>query len=956
MNTKTNHLLVIEDDKVDQMAFERIAKVSDFPFTYDLTGSIKEAKRALSKNKYSIILSDFYLGDGTAFEIIDHIKNIPIIVITGTGTEEIAVEALKKGAYDYLIKDVEGHYLKMLPVTIQNALQRFQSEKDLQDYHANLEQLVKNRTTELQKEIEERRKGEIEITKLSTAVQQSPSVIVITDLKGNIEYVNPKFTKLTGYNSNEVIGKNARILKSGEQPKKLYKDLWETITTGKEWRGELHNKKKKGDFFWEAATISPIINKNGLAINYIKVAEDITARKKADDALRKSEEKFRKAFFTSPDSISISRLEDGMIVSVNKGFTQMTGYSEKEAVRKKVSDLMIWKKTENREKFTSELKASGNVENLETEFYTKSGKNCHGLISATIIELQGVNHILSIVRDISKRKLSEQIQKVLLEIAKYSNENIDLKTFLKNIHLQISTIVNADNFYVSLYNKTNNTYTFPYFKDETESYEGNEPENLEGSLTDLVRKTGKGQIITETSEKEIWKDENLKLIGSPSPVWLGAPLFSASLKEVIGVIVIQDYHDKDAYTHKDLEILEIIAFNIGVFIERLQNINDLKLALEKATESDRLKSAFLATMSHELRTPLNAIIGFSDIINEDLTHEEIIRFCKNINTSGNHLLSIVEDLFDITLIETGKTKINKQEENLSVILKNIKEIVSIELKSMHKTHLKLQLINPMSDTDFKIITDASKLKQIIINLVKNAIKFTDEGHIKYGYTIEKSNDSSLLKFFVEDTGIGIRPEMHNSIFDVFRQADDTYTRRHGGTGIGLSISKKLTELFGGKIWVESEINKGSIFYFTIPLENKTIIHPEEKKEHRIDHVMNKTILIVEDDASSLEFLKTIINKYNIKILSTDNGVDAIQICKTNKSIDLVLMDINMPVMDGYTATKQIKKIRPNLPIIAQTAYAISGDREKSLEAGCDDYISKPIKRQLLYDLIDKYLK
>ncbi len=805
-------------------------------------------------------------------------------------------------------------------------------------------------------DITERKITEEKISQLSTAVEQSPSVIVITDLNGNLEYVNPKFTELTGYSKEEVIGKNSRILKSDEQADAHYKSLWETILSGKEWRGEFRNKKKNGELFWESASISPIFDTNGKSINYIKVSEDITNQKKTLNHLKESEEKFRKAFLTSPDSININRLHDGLYISVNNGFKQIMGYTEEEVIGRTMAEIDVWNDVKDRNKLTSKLKAEGVVENFEAKFKSKNGRLKDGLMSASLIELEGVQHILSITRDITERKRAEQTQKALLEIAKFYQEEPDLKKFLELVHTQISTVLKVQNIYVALYDKAGNNYTFPYYLDETDTHEGDEPENLDGSLTDFVRRSGKGHLINEDVEAEIKKTKELKLIGNPTAIWLGVPLLSASLKEVIGVMVIQDYHNKNAYSQKDLEILEIIAFNIGVFIERIQNMNDLTIALKKATESDRLKSAFLATMSHELRTPLNAIIGFSDIINEELTNEEIFKFCRNINSSGNHLLNIVEDLFDITLIESGKTNINKKEENLSAILKDIEEIVKSELKSTNKTNVKLELLNPGGIKDLKIMTDASKLKQIIINLVKNAIKFTDKGYIKYGYTIEKHNDTSFLKFFVEDTGIGIHPEMYSYIFDVFRQADDTYTRKYGGTGIGLSISKKLTELLGGKIWVESEINKGSIFYFTIPVEDNAKFIAETIEKSKSDQIMNKTILIVEDDLSSLEFLKTILEKYDIKILSTDNGAEAIKICKSDNSIDLVLMDINMPIMDGYAATKKIKEFMPDLPIIAQTAYAIAGDREKSLEAGCDDYISKPIKRQLLYNIIEKYLQ
>jgi signal transduction histidine kinase len=449
-------------------------------------------------------------------------------------------------------------------------------------------------------------------------------------------------------------------------------------------------------------------------------------------------------------------------------------------------------------------------------------------------------------------------------------------------------------------------------------------------------------------------------------------------KEIIGVITIQDYHRQDTYTLKDLEVLEIIAYNIGSFIERIQTLEDLKKAKEKAEESDRLKSSFLATMSHELRTPLNAIIGFSDIINKDLSIEEIIDFNHTINTSGNHLLTIVEDLFDITLIDTGEIKIIKEVVNISSLLNEVKEIIKIEQHKLKKDQIEVNLNIPAEGKDLMINTDPARLKQILINLLKNALKFTDEGSVKFGFTlnmVDKGDEqpalsdrpeqsrrevevsrNTELKFFVIDTGIGIPKNKQKLIFDIFRQVEDTDTRKYGGTGIGLSISKKLAQLLGGDIWIESEKGLGSSFYFTIPMEKSySFKTPMTNCNELKGDLRDKIVLVVEDDKASFEYLNVILSKPGYQIIWAVNGEEAVTICKENMGVVVVLMDINIPVLNGYDATKLIKKFRPSLPIIAQTAYAVSGDREKAIDAGCDDYISKPIKKELLLDKIEKLI-
>lgn len=269
--------------------------------------------------------------------------------------------------------------------------------------------------------------------------------------------------------------------------------------------------------------------------------------------------------------------------------------------------------------------------------------------------------------------------------------------------------------------------------------------------------------------------------------------------------------------------------------ERDKAEEKLKIALERAKESDRLKSTFLATMSHELRTPLNSIIGFSDIIiNEDLPIEKILEFNHIIYRSGNHLLNIVTDLFDITLIEAGEVNIIKQNTDIQSIIDQVQEIVTFEINKTKKNNISINYTNKNKSNNVYLYTDAAKISQILINLLKNALKFTESGSINYGYRIETKNDQTMIIFSVEDSGIGIAKEKQEFVFDLFRKVENSHTKSYGGTGIGLSISKKLTNLLGGEIWVESELEKGSTFYFTIPVE-------EPIKEDKLYDMKEKNI-------------------------------------------------------------------------------------------------------------------
>ena len=378
---------------------------------------------------------------------------------------------------------------------------------------------------------------------------------------------------------------------------------------------------------------------------------------------------------------------------------------------------------------------------------------------------------------------------------------------------------------------------------------------------------------------------------------------------------------------------------------------ELIKAKENAEESDRLKSVFLATMSHELRTPLNAVIGFSELIQPNVPLDDILHFSKIISMSGKHLLGVIEDIFDISLIETGDVQIESAPFNISSLLNEVYELIKNERVLQDKEHIDLILDNSLKDLDRILYSDQKRIKQILINLLKNAIKFTNKGHINFGCRLYEKNHEKFILFFVKDTGIGIPQHMQNLIFEVFRQADETHTRIYGGTGLGLTICKKLTNMMKGDIWVESEQGQGANFHFTIPFKNTSEELPQQSDSYSEFSFDNATVLIAEDDKTSFSFLKALLSQKGMTCIWVKNGREAVKYCTEDNPIDLLLMDINMPEMNGYIATSQIKTIRPKLPIIAQTAYAIEGDKENILAAGCDYYISKPIDKNELFEKI-----
>jgi signal transduction histidine kinase len=400
--------------------------------------------------------------------------------------------------------------------------------------------------------------------------------------------------------------------------------------------------------------------------------------------------------------------------------------------------------------------------------------------------------------------------------------------------------------------------------------------------------------------------------------------------------------------------------------EKLQSMNnqleelvsvrtkELLLAKEKAEESDKLKTAFLANMSHEIRTPMNGILGFSQLLKEpDLSVHDKERFIDTIDNSTHQLLNIITDILNISKIEAGEETTLSMFFNLSELLDEIKSFFQ-PLANQKK--LKLSIVYNLSPDIVNIKSDPIKLRQILDNLIGNAIKFTPKGKVEIAVT---SKDDSLI-FSIKDTGIGIDLSLHKVIFDRFRQVELTHSRKYGGTGLGLSLAKSYIEMLGGTIHLDSSLGKGSVFIFEIPfcVVNEPILEKKSEKNKILLHHKwgDKTLLLAEDEEDNAFFIQTALIPTGIKIITALNGLEAVDLCRINKDISLVLMDIKMPEIDGLEATRAIRSFNKDLPIIAISAYALSSDAEKCLEAGCNDYIPKPVVIDQLLALIHKYLK
>lgn len=418
------------------------------------------------------------------------------------------------------------------------------------------------------------------------------------------------------------------------------------------------------------------------------------------------------------------------------------------------------------------------------------------------------------------------------------------------------------------------------------------------------------------------------------------------------------------FLEEEIHLLQGIANRLVRFIKRQEIQNELIKAKEKAEESDRLKSSFLSNMSHEIRTPLNAIVGFSEMFgNDDITDDEKKRFIPIIQENTNQLLHLIDDILDLAKMESDQLKIYKKECRVGQVLENLVNVFNNQKAGMEKKEIDIRLKSEKQIEELSIHTDPVRLQQVLTNLIDNSLKFTEAGYIEIGCSVQTKKDrknDKFIQFWVKDTGIGISEKGQKMIFDRFIKIEDDKTKLYRGTGLGLTISKRLVNMLGGEMWVESTPGEGSTFYFTIPTGKvempKTMTGPAKKVQETFgsDDWADKSILVAEDEESNFKLIEIILQKKKANITRVTNGEDAVEACKS-KSFDLVIMDIKMPKMDGLTATRMIKKFKKELPVVAVTAYAREEEQEESRQAGCDDIVVKPLNIEKLLTTLSKYI-
>ncbi|HPE40532.1 MAG TPA: PAS domain S-box protein [Bacteroidales bacterium] len=795
-----------------------------------------------------------------------------------------------------------------------------------------------------QKKAEERERF---IAGITAAVSDA---IVATDLDFKITYINERAEELYGYTLDEVLGKNTRVVYAAENLVELEKHIREIVSKGGKYVGEFLHRRKDGSTFMAEMKAQPMYDDKHNIVTYIGILRDITDQKEYEYQLLEKETQYRN-LANSGLALIWTAGTNKLCNYFNEPWLDFTGRTlEQELGNGWLEGVHPDDMASCMEVYTTSFDKRVSFD-MEYRMRHRSGeykwiRDLGSPIYNTNNEFIGyIGHCF----DMTERKKNELVQQIQLKIAQSIQGVTDLTSLLEVIHVELSKIFNTDNFFVALYEEERDVMVNLINKDELD-YLNEWP--AKDSLSGYVAKTGKSIFMRQDEIEKLTNELNMEPIGSDSQVWLGVPINIPNKSR--GAMVIQDYHDPDAFTPSDLILLEMIAHETEVFIERKQILDELVRAKEKAEESDRLKSAFLANMSHEIRTPMNGILGFSSLLKEPgLTGDQQMEYINIIEKSGARMLNIINDIIDISKIESGLMKVDWGISNINEQIDFVYNFFKPEALS-RDIHLKIS--NPLPTHKAYVRTDREKLFAILINLVKNALKFTVSGSIHFGYEVKENT----IEFYVKDTGIGIPKDRISAIFERFIQAEIVDVMARQGAGLGLAITKAYVEMLGGTIWAESEEGVGSQFFFTIPYilgeyDSDPFTESQELKflyQHAESPKLN--ILIAEDDEISSLVLNKALKDYIKTFYRAKTGPEVLEYFNQHPEVDLIFMDINLPEMNGYEVTKEIRKTNQDVIIIAQTAYDLSSDKEMALTSGCNDYISKPTKKNDLIDLIKKY--
>ncbi|MBK7215101.1 MAG: response regulator [Bacteroidales bacterium] len=875
MKSDKIRILFVEDVEVDMELAERELHKENFKFISERVDNKQDLISKLRSFKPDIVISDYSLPSFNGLDALQttlHVSpGIPVILFTGSVNEETAVNCMKAGATDYVLKDK----LKRLPFAVREALAQTEIIKD------------REKAEQALRDSEERYR---------TFMDSTNDMAYLKDENFRYILINKANQGFFNRHEADIVGKtDYELMENDVATNCRFSDI-NAIESG----SLIVSVEKIGMHTFESRKFPVLLNNGKTGVGgFIR---DITSQLETENQLRLH----GTALNAAANAIMITD-PSGCILSVNPAFTTLTGYKASEVIGRNPKDIIrsgihnpdfyktLWHTILKGDVWKGEMinrRKNGSFYNEEltiTPVFDKDGK---------------ITQFVSIKQDITERKMAE----LAIEASERKYRQL------------------VDNALIGIYTATLDG-TFINVNDPL-------CQILEAESADELMKVEIQNVYKTPDERQIVVQTLLKT--------------GKILNHEVELITLKG-NQRSVIINSILEGKNIIGMVLDM-TDRKRGEKELIKAKEKAEESDKLKTSFLANMSHEVRTPMNAILGYTELLlSPDYTEEEKIEYVKIVGKSSQQLLKIINDIVEISKIATGQITANPVVFDLGALLKEVYDDYQALASAKH---LKINIVPDLNSSHIELQFDDQKLKMILSKLLDNAIKFSDKGKIEVGYIIK----DSILEFHVKDNGIGISKENQEIIFDRFRQLEDSYTRKYGGSGLGLPIAKSFVEFLGGKIWLVSQEGKGSAFYFHIPYLPTEKKHIKAKEPVRAeDDFSNYTILVAEDDEINFVYLERLLSKTNAKLLRAANGQEAVDLCQEGNNVDLILMDINMPFMNGLEATKIIKAGFASMPIIAVTAYSLSGDRETCMAAGCNDYIPKPIRRDELFQKLYQYL-
>lgn len=876
-------ILMLEDSFRDLELISEQLKASGFILDLTHVETEPELRSVLEDTEFNIILSDFKLINFDAFGALricqEFCPDTPFICISGSIGEETAIELLKAGAVDYVFKD----HPHRLPFAISRAIEEAQ-EKVLHKKAAKALQESEHRFKQVAKDAQE--------------------WIWEVNNEGIYTYASPVIESLLGYTADEIIGKKSFFdFFVPDQNESLKEEALNTFSSKESFKNFINsNLHKDGRIRILSSSGSPILDDSGTLIGYRGVDTDITEQKESEMALYESEEKFRNLFNNHSAVKLIVDPEDGKILEANNAAEKFYGWNIEDLKEKKIQEINTMP---DEEVFREMNQVLANTKtHFEFVHQKADGSLSDVEVFSSTVEIGGKKYVHSIIHDISEKKKAETQLRLL-------NKAVESSSIAITITDLEGRIIYANPFFLK-----NSGYTL-------KEVLGNTPRILRSGYhsiefyqvfwnTILAGKEWEGEILNKRKNGELY--------------WVNA---------IVSPI-----------TNKEGKITHFVAIKENIN-EKKKILEELVKAKNKAEESDKLKSAFLNNISHEIRTPLNGILGFGEIwADVDLSPKNRQEIYASIRKSGTRLLNTINDYIDMARIFSGTMEINKSDFKLIEVIQDVIE------GTQHLNDKKNQLqVQVSSESNALIIhSDKEFIRRILTILMDNAYKFTNEGEIAIGY--QKIN--TQVEIWVRDSGSGIDEENYDLIFEMFSQEDSSNTRGYEGSGLGLSIAKGLVDILDGTITVNSSKAKGSVFTISIPYTESQTLVSGNKKTKTGKLAEDILILIAEDDLYNFMYMDAVLSNEGFKIIHAENGQIAVDFCKSEPDIALVLMDIKMPVMGGLEATRLIQEFRPDLTIIATTAYAQIGDEKIIRSAGCIDYLKKPFLKDQLLSMIKIY--